>query len=51
MRTESKYGMPAPRSREEFENNMYMLLDEILDPSRDESIRQNRMMTLTKKMY
>ncbi len=44
MRTESKYGMPIPRYREEFEHNVFMLIDEIVEPSRDESIRQNRLM-------
>ena len=33
MKAASKYGMPTPKSREEFEHNLYNVIDEMINPT------------------
>ncbi len=43
MKEESKYGMPIPKSREEFEHNLYNVIDEIINPAGKSPITQSRL--------
>ena len=45
MRKKSKYGMPSPETRNDFEHNINLTIDEI-NKSTNKSLLQNRMMVM-----
>lgn len=46
MKQKSKYGMPPPVSRAEYEHNMFLLLDELDTHQDDEALISNRLWAL-----
>lgn len=42
MRQKSKYGMPPPTTRAEFEHNVFLLVDDIESHIRDDDYLRNR---------
>lgn len=46
MRQKSKYGMPPPKTRAEFEHNVFLLVDDIERHIHDDTYLRNRMWSL-----
>ena len=46
MKQKSKYGMPPPTSRADFEHNVFLLIDEMERHKKDEKFLANRLWAL-----